>query len=479
MELGSGGGGRAMARAALHALVVLLIGTGTVLGGGVEKGLRALDRGDYETALRYLESPAREGDPLAQAGMFHMMYARSGDAQRRRLAYRDETGRNAPSQEALLRAYRQAAEENYGWAQYRLGQLYLEGESVECDDAEAATWFQKCAEKDWVSCKAKLGQIYFRNDDERAATWLIQAAKAGDGGSQLRLAQLHLAGRGVPRDVTAAVELLEKSAESGSSEAGITLAKMHLEGELIPKDRVAAYSLLLGFADERRSDVIPLGDEIARDLTEEEVQRVAREARRLFQKGEYRRAYWLSLLPAHRGIATAQVDLGQMYAYNYGTSLDVPESLRWLRLGAEDHDENAQLLIKRVRRLLTDTESVAVEYAVANWKPKPWAPGDLLLPQYEEAGNEGVTLPDKQRSKAPGYPPVARNAGREARVILQAVVSRQGTVLTPYVVKTTLRGFGFEAAAMKAVTDWTYLPAMKDGEPIDMIFTIRVDFALQ
>ncbi len=39
-------------------------------------------------------------------------------------------------------------------------------------------------------------------------------------------------------------------------------------------------------------------------------------------------------------------------------------------------------------------------------------------------------------------------------------------------------GLGFEEAAIDAVRQWRYKPALKDGQPLDVYFTIVVDFSL-
>jgi protein TonB len=105
----------------------------------------------------------------------------------------------------------------------------------------------------------------------------------------------------------------------------------------------------------------------------------------------------------------------------------------------------------------------------------PPASGPLL------AGAEGVTLPKLiQASKVkPDYPELARVARIEGRVILQAIVLKDGTVGELEILSCNRPNMGFEEAAVSAVAQWRYEPAMQGSKPVDVYFTVRVDFELQ
>jgi protein TonB len=96
------------------------------------------------------------------------------------------------------------------------------------------------------------------------------------------------------------------------------------------------------------------------------------------------------------------------------------------------------------------------------------------------AGAGGVTLPERIEESyvQPEYPELARLARVEANVVLQAVILRDGTVDEAEVLRCTRLGFGFEEAAADAVRQWRYRPATQDGVPVDVYFTIRVEFSL-
>ena len=63
-------------------------------------------------------------------------------------------------------------------------------------------------------------------------------------------------------------------------------------------------------------------------------------------------------------------------------------------------------------------------------------------------------------------------------MILQCIVRRDGTVGDAEVLRVTAPGHGFEEAAMRAVRKWRFVPATMNGEPIDVYFTVVVDFRL-
>jgi TonB family protein len=77
----------------------------------------------------------------------------------------------------------------------------------------------------------------------------------------------------------------------------------------------------------------------------------------------------------------------------------------------------------------------------------------------------------------PRFPESAAGKGIGATVILQAVISRDGTVGEIEVLHSDAPpGYDFEMAAMEAVSQWRYEPALSNGEPVDVYFTVIVDF---
>jgi protein TonB len=112
--------------------------------------------------------------------------------------------------------------------------------------------------------------------------------------------------------------------------------------------------------------------------------------------------------------------------------------------------------------------------------PPPSGPPKRGTPEPVLAGVGGVTQPTRIESSyvRPEYPDIARTARMEGRVVLQAVIGRDGTVSKVEVLSCSQPLLGFEDAAIEAVRQWRYEPALADGRPVDVYFTILVDFEL-
>lgn len=87
-----------------------------------------------------------------------------------------------------------------------------------------------------------------------------------------------------------------------------------------------------------------------------------------------------------------------------------------------------------------------------------------------------VLLPESKIE--PDYPGGLMTGRKEGLVILGAVIRKDGSVGPVCVLAAKPAGMGFEKAAMAAVKQWRYVPAKKDGEPVDTRFTVYVDFRM-
>jgi TonB family protein len=77
---------------------------------------------------------------------------------------------------------------------------------------------------------------------------------------------------------------------------------------------------------------------------------------------------------------------------------------------------------------------------------------------------------------APKYPKKAGKRHIEGHVIVQALIRRDGHVAKPEVLRAEPQGVGFEQAAIKAVKKWRYKPAQLQSEPVEVYFTVYVNF---
>lgn len=88
----------------------------------------------------------------------------------------------------------------------------------------------------------------------------------------------------------------------------------------------------------------------------------------------------------------------------------------------------------------------------------------------------GGTQPRELERVVPRYPNAARRAGIEGPVVVRGIVRRDGRIDNVEVIKDLPHGLGEEAR--RAVSRWRFRPATYLGEPIDVYYTVTVNFRL-
>jgi protein TonB len=78
----------------------------------------------------------------------------------------------------------------------------------------------------------------------------------------------------------------------------------------------------------------------------------------------------------------------------------------------------------------------------------------------------------------PEYPDQAKDAGIEGTVLLRAVVGKDGSLLNLGVLNSNVDAM-LAKAAMDAVSQWRYQPTLLNGQPVEVITTITVNFRLE
>ncbi len=128
------------------------------------------------------------------------------------------------------------------WADFQDGQrAYQRG-----DYAAAYREWLPLAEHGDAASQASLGTLYVNGqgvakDDAEAVKWLRLAAEQGNAIAQNNLGFMYGNGRGVPRDDAQAVEWYRRSADQGNAFGQAVLGRMYTEGRGVPKDPVLAY----------------------------------------------------------------------------------------------------------------------------------------------------------------------------------------------------------------------------------------------
>lgn len=117
--------------------------------------------------------------------------------------------------------------------------------------------------------------------------------------------------------------------------------------------------------------------------------------------------------------------------------------------------------------------ALALERRPASTERSPAAAPLMVSP------DNGVSLPVVTKKVKPEYPNIARQARAQGKVLLTAVIGTDGRVSDLAVLKSAFPGWGLEIAAVRAVSQWEYEPARKDGVPVAVYMTIGVDFSLE
>lgn len=89
-----------------------------------------------------------------------------------------------------------------------------------------------------------------------------------------------------------------------------------------------------------------------------------------------------------------------------------------------------------------------------------------------------VAAPNKLHAPPPVYTEIARKARIQGIVIVEAIIDKQGNVTNVKVLKGL--PMGLDQAAVDAVKKWKFEPAtLPDGRPVDVIYTLTVNFQMQ
>jgi protein TonB len=87
----------------------------------------------------------------------------------------------------------------------------------------------------------------------------------------------------------------------------------------------------------------------------------------------------------------------------------------------------------------------------------------------------GVAVGMLIQKTIPTYPPIAKAARVQGTVVLQATISKQGTIENLKVVSGPAM---LQQAAMDAVRQWRYRPYLLNNDPVEVETTVNVIFTL-
>lgn len=122
------------------------------------------------------------------------------------------------------------------------------------------------------------------------------------------------------------------------------------------------------------------------------------------------------------------------------------------------------------------TETQAASIPAPEPAPQPVSPIPSERTGVYPAVPPGGTQPEETDRVVPRYPIMARRANVAGAVVVRGIVRRDGTIDNVEIIKDLPYGLG--EAAREAVQQWHFRPASYRGEPIDVYYTVTVNFRL-
>ena len=176
------------------------------------------------------------------------------------------------------------------------------------------------------------------------------------------------------------------------------------------------------------------------------------------------------------------VQIGNSIAYADVEAIDISASGTQLDVRTAATDTSATTLTDPATSTSPPQTASAEPAPVPLPIPEPEPPAPEPAPIERTTGvysavPAGGTQPREIDRVVPRYPTAARRAGVEGAVVVRGIVRRDGTIDNVEVLKDLPYGLGDEAR--RAVSRWRFRPATYRREPIDVYYTVTVNFRLQ
>ena len=303
---------------------------------------------DRANGLRHLQAAARLGDGYAEDYLGQ-------------LAENGWTG--DPSSSEAYMHYLTASEMGSAWGAYNIGRMHERGIGVYQNSSEALRWYMKVASMrgpdlldQWSDLRReaeavtganfRIGDMYAEGngvpkDTSEANRWYQRGMDMASAGARARwfaadvyLANAYLQSKGVPLDFGAAMHWMKDAAEQGNRQAQVSLGSMYRDGQGSPQDYGEAMYWYRKAADQGSAVAEWMigrlyfdGKGVIRDFTE---------AATWFRKA------------TGEGLPIAQWDLGMMYYRGYGVSRDLATARAWLQKSADRGYAPAKEMLARL-----------------------------------------------------------------------------------------------------------------------------------
>lgn len=130
---------------------------------------------------------------------------------------------------------------------------------------------------------------------------------------------------------------------------------------------------------------------------------------------------------------------------------------------------------ERAITLQLGTVSESIRVATDRKPATPAADAPAAPVPIRVGGN--IRAPRKTRDVKPVYPSSMRDAGREGTVALEAIIGRDGLVHSLRVLGAHVHP-DFAIAAAEAARQWQFTPTLLNGQPVEVVMNVSVEFSL-
>ncbi len=396
-----------------------------------------------------------------------------------------------------------AAQHGDAKAAVQLGDAYLKGEYGAGQDAQAAAWYIKAESDGSPTAALQLGVLYEvgRGVAQSYAKAAEQYQIAQQDGVQLasyRLAVLYYEGWGLSRDRAKALALLSDAANHGCFPAARMLSTIYHFGFGVTADEAKA----IEWAEVAAKQDDPQAEWLLGILSQQKAAGA---------QGVAAGRAWLTLA-SDQEYSAAMVAMAHSYLNGTAATRDWALARRWLELALNANDRDAGILLAAQDTYVANLnhqppplDQIKAELEKAQQLGSPDAAdifrtADAFHTSLPEALRLYFTMPEAQRYVAmqaakaagasskpthepqvvyiinPAYPEAMRATGLEGKVMVEFVVAKDGTVKEAKIVESDHPAFS--ANALEAVSQWHFLPGMKDGQAVDTRMRVPLWFNL-
>ncbi len=282
-------------------------------------------RGNYEGALSYYASAARNGNHDA-----YIEVAR---------ALQNGNAVDANPEQAFNMAQQAAEQWQHPDAYMMLGYAYLNGLGCETDTVLAERYTRKAAELGSSQGMMNLAAMYnsgvgVEQDSTQVLYWYERAVENGSVTAMRRLANSYREGSGVPKDPKRAAELYQMAADRGNLDAMCRLGLCYEEGEGVVLNSRKAFNLYSQAAERGSAWGMRLVGYCY--------------AQGIYVKEDDEQAAKWFLQAAENGDVQSCYIIGMFYSDGTGVKKNKKEAKRWLTLAAENGHQGAAEALQKL-----------------------------------------------------------------------------------------------------------------------------------